>query len=508
MLDVLRRGSRWIMGAVILVVGGVFVFYLGLGGGGFAGGPAPNVVVDVDGRSYDLRDVDRVRRRTEEEYRRALGEAFDSQAAAAYLDQQAASSLMRAGLMAHEAEALGLRVSDGEVRDYLKSMSGATDESGRLDREGIERFAESEYGSVRRFQERLRDELLMQKAVRLLGGSASVSDTDAREALLYQLEEVEIGYVALDPSRPPPGMGVSEEQARALLEREPDRVRNAYDDRRSEFEQPERVRARHLLVRVAEDAPPDVVEKAKARAEEALTRIRGGADFAEVAREVSDDQGSREQGGDLGLFPRGRMVKPFEDAAFGLEVGQTSEVVRSVHGFHVLRVEERRPAESTPFEEVDERLARDLLLAEVGEKAAREGAEALFADVRAGTSLVEAARKLGVSVERPDPLRRRPDGYVPGLGPAPEVQLAAFAATLERPTPQRIFEVQGKRVLIQLLARHTPPDEEIQAKLAETRRSLLAERRQRMEAAWLEATRTRLADAGRLHYDAALLETR
>jgi peptidyl-prolyl cis-trans isomerase D len=414
---------------------------------------------------------------------------------------------MRFGLMAHEAEALGFRVSDQEIRDYLKSMGGATDESGRLDREGIERFAESEYGSVRRFQERLRDELLMQKAARLLGASAAVSEAEAREALLYQLEEAQIAYVALEASRPPPDLSVSDEEARALLEREPERVRKAYDERRSEFEQPERVRARHLLIRIPEEAGPEAVEKARVRAEEARKRIQEGADFADVALEVSDDQGSKQQGGDLGFFPRGRMVKPFEDAAFSLEVGQLSDVVRTVHGFHVLRVEEKRAAESTPFEEVDERLARDLLLAEAAQKAAKEGAEALLADVRAGSALVEAARKLGITVERPDPLRRRPDGYVPGLGPAPEVQLAAFAATAEHPTPERIFQVQDKLVLIQLLERTTPPEEEIRARLPETRRQLLAQRRQRIEEAWLDATRTRLADAGRLFFDASLLQT-
>ena len=97
MLQIMRRGQRWIMWFVIVVVGGAFVFFLGSGGGG-PGGAAPQyVAVDVDGRRYDMRDVDRVRQRQVAEYRRTLGDAFDPETAADFLDEMAARVLVLAG---------------------------------------------------------------------------------------------------------------------------------------------------------------------------------------------------------------------------------------------------------------------------------------------------------------------------------------------------------------------------------------------------------------------------
>ena len=98
-----------------------------------------------------------------------------------------------------------------------------------------------------------------------------------------------------------------------------------------------------------------------AAVDEIAERIRGGADFADVALESSEDPGSRSQGGDLGFFPRGRMVPPFEEAAFSLEPGATSEVIRTTHGLHLIRVEERRAAMVVPFEEVRDEVRRDTI---------------------------------------------------------------------------------------------------------------------------------------------------
>jgi peptidyl-prolyl cis-trans isomerase C len=110
------------------------------------------------------------------------------------------------------------------------------------------------------------------------------------------------------------------------------------------FRRDERVRARHLLIGVAPGATPEQKEVARKRCQELLARIKGGADFAELARQFSQDPGSAKNGGDLGEFGRNMMVKPFEDAAFALKAGELSGVVESEFGFHVLKVEARLPA--------------------------------------------------------------------------------------------------------------------------------------------------------------------
>ena len=104
------------------------------------------------------------------------------------------------------------------------------------------------------------------------------------------------------------------------------------------YRKPERRRARHILFTVAEDA--DEAE-ARQKAQAALDRIRGGEDFATVAKELSEDPGSAEQGGDLGFFERGIMDEAFEQIAYGLAVGEVSEPVRSQFGFHLIDIVRR-----------------------------------------------------------------------------------------------------------------------------------------------------------------------
>jgi peptidyl-prolyl cis-trans isomerase D len=502
MLAVLRRGQRWILSLVIVGVGAVFVLYLGIGSGFRRGANEPETVVAVGGRRYDARDVLRVRARQEEEYRRVLGDGFDPEAASDFLDENAASLLLRVALLAGEAERLGLRASDDEVRAYLRSIPGVVGEDGRVDRAAITQWAEREYGSLKRFEQALRDDLLARKLARLLTAGVIVSEAEVRDALRDQTTAVSLAVVRLNAGAPPEGLEVDPAQVERLLSEEADAVRQEYERRRSEFDRPEEVRARHVLVRVAEDAPEPDVERARQRIEELRARIEGGADFADVALEASEDPGSKEQGGDLGFFPRGRMVKAFEEAAFSLEPGALSPVVRTPFGFHVIRVEERRPPVVIPFEEARQEIARELVRARAGREAARERAEALAAAVRGGSSLVDAAREQGVSIQRTDPLRRRPDGYLPGIGPAPEVMAAAFALREDRPSDPRVYEVNGAFVLIQLLARDEPDAEALsEEKIAQAREQLAAERRAALETAWVEQARDEAVDAGRLTYD-------
>jgi peptidyl-prolyl cis-trans isomerase D len=504
MLRILRQGQRWVLWFVIVVVGGVFVFYLGVGGA--TGGPrGQDTVVEVAGRRYSARDVDRVRRALEESYRQRLGDSFDREAVAPFLDESSARSLLRVGLLASEAERLGLQVTDPEIRDYLRSIPGAADPQGRIDREVVTQYAERNFGSVRRFQESLRDELLAGKTDRLLRESVEVSDGEALDALRIRKEEVEIAFVALDPSRLPSGLEITDDAVAELVASDPDRIRASYEARIDEFDLPERVRARHILIRVPGPATPEMKEGLRGNAEAILARIREGADFAEVAMEESRDPGTAAQGGDLGFFPRGRMVKPFEDVAFSLEPGEISDVVTTIHGFHIIKVEEKRPPEKTRFEEVQDDLARDLLAAEAAADYAQTTSARLATAVSEGQGLVDAAREAGVAIERPDPVLRRPDGRIPGLGVAPEVMDAAFAAE-EGARLDRVFDVSGKRVMIEVLARHTPTAEELGPLVEETRRELTEERRAQIQEAWVAARTEALSASGDLRLDLTRLQ--
>ena len=478
----------------------MFVLYLGVGGGSGASGNASTVVA-VGGRQFDARDVLRVRQRQEEEYRRVLGDGFDPKAASDQLDESAAGLLLRTALLADEAHRVDLRVSDAEVRRYLRQLTRAEDGTA-LDQDLVINYAQREYGSLKRFQEALRDDLLAQKLARLIGETVAISEAEALDALRYRREEVSLALVHLEATAPAEDPELAPEEVAALLESDASVVREAYEKRKEEFDRPEAVRARHVLIRADKDAEGADLELARSRAQEILDRIRDGADFADVALELSEDPGSKELGGDLGFFPRGSMVKPFEDAAFGLPVGEVSDLVRSVNGFHVIRVEEKRPALVTPFEEAQEQIAREMLVSRAAMAEARVRAEELAEAVREGQSLVDAARERSIPIQRPDAFRRRGDGYVPGVGAFPEVMTAAFALREDAPSDETSYEVgDDALVMIQLLERTSPSSEELEPLVGQEQQRLLRERRSMIETAWVESLRQDAIESGDLIYD-------
>ncbi len=138
-------------------------------------------------------------------------------------------------------------------------------------------------------------------------------------------------------------------------------MKDFYRANPSKFVVPEQRRVSHILFRVSEGAPPEAVAKTRARADAALARLRAGEKFAALASELSEDEGSRKNGGDLGLVGRGGMVKEFEDAAFALKTGGISDVVRTEFGFHILRLAEQRASYHRPFESVREFIRLHLL---------------------------------------------------------------------------------------------------------------------------------------------------
>jgi peptidyl-prolyl cis-trans isomerase C len=136
-------------------------------------------------------------------------------------------------------------------------------------------------------------------------------------------------------------------------------VQTFYDQNKDKYVEEEQVRASHILIRVPQEASPEDDATLKRKADDTLKRAKQGENFAALASEISDD-GSKENGGDLGFFPRGRMVAPFEEAAFALQPGQMSEVVRTQFGYHIIKAEERKTGRALAFDEAKSQVQEDL----------------------------------------------------------------------------------------------------------------------------------------------------
>lgn len=131
----------------------------------------------------------------------------------------------------------------------------------------------------------------------------------------------------------------------------PEEVSDFYQKNQDKFQQGPRVRASHILITVPQNADAATKQAAKTKADGLLRDLKGGKDFAALAKENSQDPGSAPQGGDLGFFEQGQMVPQFEQAAFALNPGQTSEVVETQFGFHIIKVAEKQTGRVVPLDE-------------------------------------------------------------------------------------------------------------------------------------------------------------
>jgi peptidyl-prolyl cis-trans isomerase C len=175
---------------------------------------------------------------------------------------------------------------------------------------------------------------------------------DKNPELKEQLEMIKDNYIAIEylKKEVTSKVEVSEEDLKAY-----------YESHKDEFKMPEMVRARHILIKIDPSASDNDKKKAREKAEDILKKIKAGEDFAKLASDLSDDPGSKAKGGDLGFFPKGIMVKSFEDVAFSLKPGEVSGIVETQFGYHIIKVEEKKEPGMEPFDTAKDKIKQKLL---------------------------------------------------------------------------------------------------------------------------------------------------
>jgi peptidyl-prolyl cis-trans isomerase D len=476
------RISVWIRNLAIAGVILAFVVLFGQPTGGRRG----SAVARVGSEQISREVFEFFREQNEETSRQFLPDNLDADTLRNMIDRQTLDALLRRYILAQQAEALGLRVTDAEVAAEIRADEGFR-VGGEVDQTRIERFA-NQLGGMREYIEEIRRDLLLRKLQRIAGSPQRVPLIDAERRARRDAVRIRLRYARAKASSFASRDEVSGDEARALADAEPERVAELYRERAQGYRVAEQVRARHILFQ-----GDDAGERATA----ALARLRAGEDFEALARELSDDAATREEGGDLGFFPRGRMLPGLEAVAFELAEGELSEPVETDRGVHLVRVEEHREASERSLEEVRFELARELVASDRARRAAAEAAETFLERLQEGAAYDEEARLLGLEVDV-TPLIGWSDPLPPELAGHPGLRGPAFGLRREARVLDRVLASGDGFDVVWLVDREEPSPEEISTQALQLQEQLEREARGRLLGLWYRRRSEELQRSGEL----------
>jgi peptidyl-prolyl cis-trans isomerase D len=421
------------------------------------------------------------------------------------LKKETLKSLIDQELVAQQASDLGIVVTDAEVAESLVK-SPQFQQDGKFSDDYYKRLVENGYGmSIPRFEEAWRRDMLRAKVVQAVLAGANVSDDEVKAYWQAQHESAAINYVRFNAFMFRDKAAATDAEAEESAGKHADELQKKYeDDLATRFTQPAAVKVRAITVPVPPGATPEQEKAARDRIEAALKEAKAGKDFAEVAKEKSEDAATKAQGGDLGFVAKGQSAygKTLEDEAQKLKPGQISDIFKDRSGFHVLKAEEQRPARVQPFEEVRKQIAMELVNAEKAKALAKQKAEETLAQLRRGKDLgdlfpskkTEQGQFDFTSFTTPqsaDTETFHPSGgFVPGIGQAPKLSEAVFALSKPGEVPPAPVEEGETWYAFRLKSRErADPSKFDDAEKKSSRERLEQQKQGELYRAWLERLR-------------------
>jgi peptidyl-prolyl cis-trans isomerase D len=447
-------------------------------------------------------------------------------AALPFVMQRAGQGLVQQAVMLNEANKLGLQVSDEAVRKFLHSgpIGAALFPNGQYIGDG--RYAEliqDNFGMSRdRFEAEIKKELEEARLRDLITGGVSVSDAQVRANYLQGATKIKFTYAVLSAEDVGKTINPSDAELQTFFKSHGALYANAIPETRklqylvfttdnvpggvpqitaaeeqayysahaADYKVDDQVKVRHILIKVA--SPADDAA-AKAKAQGILDQLHKGGNFAELAKKNSDDPGSKANGGELGFIKKGVTVPAFEQAAFNLQPGQTSGLVKTQFGYHIIQTEEKQTAHTRPFDEVKPQILA--ALTQQKEQAAQRAFADQLASEAKKNGLQATATAHHLQLQTTDYVAQ--DAVVPGVADASKLLASAFGAS-KGGAPQTastgdgfaVFQVEDVR------AAHAP-------EFGSYRDHILADYRTQQTPVLLEQKTTQLADKAHAENDLA-----
>jgi len=356
-----KKGQSWVIMGIFAAIIITFVFGFGVDPQGCAS--SPNFVAQVNGDTIAVSEYKIMYNNLYDFYQRIYPNFNNKVAKQLGLSKRAMDSLIDTVLLSQNAASLGFHVSDKEIADTIVNTK-YFQTNNKFDKELYSRIVQHQFNSsIKKYEEKMRRELLAQKLRSFLDASIEVSNKEMEEDFIITNEKVAIEYITFSEetlkkeAKDNVMATLNEKAVKDFAAKEAKRIKMFYDDNTARFKKEAEVKASHILVKLEKDKNE---AEAKKKIEEVLKEAKAGKDFAELAKKHSEGP-SAPKGGDLGFFGKGRMVPEFEKAAFAMKKGEISDVVKTKFGFHVIKLVDRKDASEKKLEEVTDEIAREML---------------------------------------------------------------------------------------------------------------------------------------------------
>jgi peptidyl-prolyl cis-trans isomerase D len=484
-----KHATSWL---IKILLGGIiiaFVFWFGWGGSRHTSerylAKVNDTIISYDdfNRVYDL-EIEKIRQR----FKGALPPDFVEKL---NLKKTVLQGMINQILLLQEAERLGLFVTDQDLEQDIRT-NPRFQLDGRFDANLYRNFLRTVKFNAEAYEHARKRELLEQQLVHVLTDAVGTDPTEIKRLWHFQNDKLQLAMLAVPPEQKTDQTSIDNKVLQSYFDKNQAKYEVPasldlqfvvlswrdlekditmtdedaelyYKNHPKEFVTPERIKARHILFAIPEDADEKQVQEIRQKAEAVLARIKAGEDFGTVAAAESQDTASASKGGELGFFSRGTMNSDFEKAAFRLEVGKISPVVRTKQGFHLIEVEEKKPETEIEFSAV-----KDKIIAKLREEKARRDitkiADSFYDKVYTSEKLAETAEKFGFKVQEAAAVTKSLP--VPELADAPK--LMAEAHQLKPGEISRMVAVGDQFVVMKLVKRnkeHVPPFADVQDKV-------------------------------------------
>jgi len=481
MLESMRNQAQSWLAKVLLT--GIALSFVLWGVGDYFSDNGVTTVASINDNPIGGREFGQAYERQLNAYRSMLGKQFSKELVKSlHVKDNTLQTIINRRIMLDVAGKLGLAAPEAVLLSTVQS-NPSFQSAGTFDPKRYQILTRNlGFGSPQDYENDLRLNIMVDALQKAIVGSVQVSETEIRNRFNHDYEQRVMAAIIVDPATQMDKINVTDAQAKVWYEAHKQNyqsplkikvnaveisalalaqemsvdeaeIKAAYDKRKAEFSEPEQRKARHILVKIAKGSSEGVFEIARKKIESVQARIKAGEDFAKLAKEVSDDAATLDKGGELGWFKSGVMAPQFDMAVFAMDKGAVSDVVETLNGFHLIQLEEIRPAHQIPYAEVKNTLKDELVQARANDEAYKLSQD-LDDALGMEDSLKAAAASLDLKVFSSDLVSMRDAEVTPLLTDA-DIRNKAFA-TLPGQAVEIVEVNDGRFIAFEVVERQEP----------------------------------------------------